>query len=69
MLKCRPAPEVERRLAQLVAVTDIYAWKVLRRDLGLDRDAVEASVRDLAHRILDHEAASTDQPAPEHGVN
>lgn len=45
--------EIERRLAQLIAVTDIYNWKVLRRDLGLDRDEVAASLIDLATRILD----------------
>jgi AcrR family transcriptional regulator len=51
-LRDLPANELERRLAQLVAVTDVYAWKILRRDLGLARDEVEASLRDLADRIL-----------------
>ncbi|GAC1613448.1 MAG: hypothetical protein NVS9B1_22030 [Candidatus Dormibacteraceae bacterium] len=41
-----------RRLAQLTAVTDVYAWKVLRRDLGLTRDEVEATLRDLVTRIV-----------------
>ncbi len=53
LLRDRPAREVERRLAQLIAVTDVFAWKVLRRDLGLERDEVEASLRDLANRILE----------------
>ena len=33
--------ERTQRLAQLVAVTDLYMWKVLRRDLGLSRDETE----------------------------
>ena len=47
-------PPVERRLraAQLTAVTDVYAWKVLRRDLGLDRAHVEASITDLIGDIV-----------------
>lgn len=46
-------PEAARRLrlAQLTAVTDIYAWKVLRRDLGLTRAEVEGSIRDLISDI------------------
>jgi AcrR family transcriptional regulator len=42
----------ERRLAQLIAITDLYTWKTLRRDLELPRDEVEASLRDLMERIL-----------------
>lgn len=46
-------PEAGRRLrlAQLTAVTDVYAWKVLRRDLGLGRAEVEASIRELISDI------------------
>jgi AcrR family transcriptional regulator len=36
-----------RRIGQLVAATDIYCWKVLRRDVGLSRADVEASLREL----------------------
>ena len=36
-----------RRLAQLVAVTDVYTWKLLRRDKGLDRDQTIAAMREL----------------------
>ena len=42
----------ERRLAQLIAVTDVYAWKILRRDLGLGEDEVEEALRELAEQIL-----------------
>jgi AcrR family transcriptional regulator len=41
-----------RRLGQLVAVTDIYYWKVLRRDVGLSRAEVEASLRELIGDIV-----------------
>ena len=41
-----------RRLAQLRTVTDIYAWKVLRRDLGLGRAEVELSLRELVSDIV-----------------
>jgi hypothetical protein len=30
-------PPNARRLAQLIAVTDVYTWKLLRRDRGLSR--------------------------------
>jgi len=39
--------ERERLLAQLIAVTDVYVWKLLRRDLGLDRDQAELALREL----------------------
>ncbi|HVS50459.1 MAG TPA: helix-turn-helix domain-containing protein [Candidatus Dormibacteraeota bacterium] len=41
-----------RRIGQLVAVTDIYHWKVLRRDVGLSRVEVEASLRELIGDIV-----------------
>jgi AcrR family transcriptional regulator len=37
----------QRRLAQLVAVTDVYTWKLLRRDKGLSRDQTVLAVREL----------------------
>jgi AcrR family transcriptional regulator len=46
-----PTSERKQRLAQLVAVTDLYVWKVLRHDLGLSRDETEMAVRDLVTRI------------------
>jgi AcrR family transcriptional regulator len=47
-----PLAQRKRRLAQLIAVTDIYTWKVLRRDLGLSRQETQASIRDLVDQIL-----------------
>ena len=43
-----------RRLAQLVALMDVYVWKVLRRDQGLSRietqDAIQETVSTLLER-------------------
>jgi AcrR family transcriptional regulator len=36
-----------RRIAELVVVTDVYTWKLLRRDKGLDRDQTVAAMREL----------------------
>ncbi len=36
-----------RRIAQLVVVTDVYSWKLLRRDKGLDRDQTITAMREL----------------------
>lgn len=36
-----------RRIAQLVAVTDVYTWKLLRRDKGLGPAQVLTAVREL----------------------
>jgi AcrR family transcriptional regulator len=49
----RLAAERRLRLAQLAAVTDVYAWKVLRLDLGLERARAEAVLLDLARIIVE----------------
>jgi AcrR family transcriptional regulator len=41
----------QRRLAQLVAVTDVYTWKLLRRDKGLSRDQTVVAVRELVEAL------------------
>jgi AcrR family transcriptional regulator len=40
-----------RRLAQLVAVTDVYTWKLLRRDSGLSAAQTELAIRELVQAI------------------
>lgn len=40
-----------RRLAQLVTVTDVYAWKLLRRDKGLSRDQTILAIRELVEAL------------------
>lgn len=42
----------ERRLAQLTAVTDIYVWKVLRRDRGLGLAATKLAMLELVEPLL-----------------
>jgi AcrR family transcriptional regulator len=39
--------ERARRHAQLVVVTDVHAWKLLRRDRGLSRRQAETALREL----------------------
>lgn len=39
--------ERERRVAQFVAITDIYVWKLLRRDRGLSRRQTQLAMREL----------------------
>lgn len=43
----------ERRLAQLVAVCDVYTWKLLRRDAGLDRQATELAILELLNPLME----------------
>jgi len=52
LLAKMPLAQRKRRLAQLTAVTDVYTWKVLRRDLGLSRQEAQVSIRDLVDQIL-----------------
>ena len=37
---------------ELVVVTDVYAWKLLRRDRGLSRDETVASMRRMAEALI-----------------
>jgi len=45
--------ERERRLAQLVAVCDVYTWKLLRRDAGLSRRQTELALVELLNPLLE----------------
>jgi AcrR family transcriptional regulator len=42
-----------RRLAQLVAVCDVYTWKLLRRDAGLSRRQTELAIVELLEPLLE----------------
>jgi AcrR family transcriptional regulator len=46
-----PAQQRKRRTAEVVAVTDLYIWRVFRRDLGLSRPETKAAMRDLVERL------------------
>lgn len=41
-----------RRLAQLVAVCDVYTWKLLRRDAGLSRVETEHAIVELLEPLI-----------------
>ncbi|HXR61026.1 MAG TPA: TetR/AcrR family transcriptional regulator [Solirubrobacterales bacterium] len=42
----------ERRLAQFVAATDIYVWKLLRRDRGLSKPQTKLAMRELIEPLM-----------------
>jgi AcrR family transcriptional regulator len=42
----------ERRVAQLAAVTDIYFWKLLRRDRGLSGRQTKLAMRELLEPLI-----------------
>jgi AcrR family transcriptional regulator len=51
----RPAADLAALIDLLVVATDVYTWKLLRRDRGLDQPTAEARVRLLIAGILsDH---------------
>lgn len=45
-------PERRRTLAALHAATDVYTWKLLRRDLGHGRRATQRIMTDMVRAIL-----------------
>lgn len=46
------SPDYERRLALLVAATDLSTWKLLRRDLGLSQPETARAMRELLERLI-----------------
>jgi hypothetical protein len=42
-----------RKLSALHAATDVYTWKLLRRDFGLSRRATQDVMTDMVEAILD----------------
>ena len=60
------APQLARRrgaeraqlLHILVAATDVYVWKLLRRDFGLSRVATEAAIRKIINGVIDGETGN-----------
>lgn len=43
----------ERRIAQLTAVTDIYTWKILRQDRGLDLEATKLAIVEMLEPLME----------------
>jgi AcrR family transcriptional regulator len=52
-LEGRVGVERSRRLAQLVAICDVYTWKLLRRDAGLSRRQTELALIELLEPIME----------------
>jgi AcrR family transcriptional regulator len=46
LLAGRTGTARQRLLAELVAVCDVYFWKLLRRDMGLSREQTELAIRE-----------------------
>src|SRR5829696_1870387 len=46
LLAKRTGTARRRLLAELVAICDVYFWKLLRRDLGLNREQTELAIRE-----------------------
>ncbi len=42
-------------LARLVIVTDVYVWKLLRRDMGVEREQAERHVADMVSAMIERE--------------
>ena len=51
-LHATPAAARQRRLAQAVALTDIYIWKLLRRDRGLGRAETETAIVEMLSALM-----------------
>jgi AcrR family transcriptional regulator len=54
----------ERRLAQLVAVCDVYTWMLLRRDAGLSRQDTESALAELLELLLEEPRWRASSPTP-----
>jgi AcrR family transcriptional regulator len=52
-LASRRGVDRTRLLAQLVAVCDVYVWKLLRRDAGLSRRQTELAMTELVGPLLE----------------
>jgi AcrR family transcriptional regulator len=51
-LKSLPSAEQKIRLAQLVAICDVYTWKSLRRDCGLSCRATEKALVEMLKPLM-----------------
>lgn len=55
-LTARRGIDRRRRLAQLIAVCDVYTWKLLRRDSGLSRRQTELALVELVGSLVEGSA-------------
>jgi AcrR family transcriptional regulator len=59
-LRTLDGAERERRLTQLVCATDVYTWKILRRDHGHTREDTLAAILDMVGAITSMPATTPD---------
>jgi AcrR family transcriptional regulator len=52
LLAERTGEERRRLLAELIAICDVYFWKLLRRDLGLSREQTELAIRETILALI-----------------
>ena len=50
----------ERRIGELVVVTDVYTWKLLRRDQGLGREQVERMIVEMVSALIEQGGQRTE---------
>jgi hypothetical protein len=46
LLAKRTGEARRRLLAELIAVCDVYFWKLVRRDMGMSREQTELAIRE-----------------------
>jgi AcrR family transcriptional regulator len=52
LLPQRRGARRERQVMALIAATDVYTWKLLRRDWGLDREEAERTIEQMVSAVL-----------------
>ncbi len=63
------APDARRRAIHALHVaTDVYAWKLLRRDLGLTRSETETIMVNLVNGVLNVSSPRRRRPTPQRRV-
>lgn len=55
LLEGRSAGDRDDALTKLVVVTDLYVWKILRRDMGIAREQTERYVTDMVSAVIERE--------------
>jgi hypothetical protein len=51
-LEAAPSGLRRRRRGQLVVLTDVFTWRLLRRDLGLGRGQTELAIVEMIDALL-----------------
>lgn len=59
-LAVQPAANRVDVLTRLIVVTDVYVWKLLRRDMGLSREQAEHAIAGMVSAVTDRDDTSGD---------